>query len=204
MITALTSISRNCCLAIFVFVSAISSMPSYSMAHEFERVLNLFGPGVASGTGLITFDLDLITMRVQLDFLGLTGNTIFAHIHASTANPLIGTAPFATQSFLNFPLGVKSGSYDRTLDLTLASSYDPAFLVPHTVNGIDVTISDALNKLVLAAEDQKAYLSIKTTAFPNGEISGFLTAVPEPTSFALMGVIFVGLGTFRRRRRQGT
>ena len=45
---------------------------------------------------------------------------------------------------------------------------------------------------IFAAEDQKAYLSIKTTAFPNGEISGFLTAVPEPSSVnnAILSISF--------------
>ena len=54
------------------------------------------------------------------------------------------------------------------------------------------------------AEDEKSSLSIKTVAFPNGdgEISGFLTAVPEPSSFALLFFVAMGLVACRLVVRQ--
>ncbi len=147
----------------------------------------------AIGTATITLDLDLATLRLQTSFSGLLGNTTAAHIHANpNMTPFTGTAGVASQtpSFIAFPLGVTSGSYDRTFDLTLASSYNPAFI---TANG--GTISGAFNALVLSIQTGRAYLNIHTSAFPGGEIRGF---VPTPTAAAALGL--GGLVAARRRR----
>jgi hypothetical protein len=75
-------------------------------------------------------------------------------------------------------LGGTSGTYDQTIDLTTASSYTPAFI---TASG--GMVSDALNALIFASQAGKSYLNIDTTAFPDGEIRGFLIAVPNRGDF---------------------
>ncbi len=154
----------------------------------------------ALGSGTITFDLDLITMRVAFSFSGLTGNTTAAHIHCCTSVAGSQNAVVASQvpSFTVFPLGVKAGSYDKTFDLSLASSYRAGFI---TDNG--GTVSTALNALLAGAAEGKAYLNIHTTTFPGGEIRGFLqpAAVPLPSAIWLFGSI-VGLFSLNRRRSQ--
>lgn len=157
-------------------------------------------PNVAStgtGTATITFDDVLSTMRVEVSFSGLVGTTTAAHIHAATPNPFSGVAGAATQtpSFSGFPNGVNAGSYDQTFNMTLESSFNGTYI---TNNG--GTAETAFAALMGASAQGRAYLNIHTTSFGGGEIRGFLVAVPEPSSLALMGVTFVALATSRRRR----
>lgn len=155
---------------------------SMAVAHEIVYTATLSGPAEAPpntspgvGTCTVTVDLDLATMRVQAEFSGLTGNTSACHIHGPTANPGTGTAGVMTQlpSFIGFPLGVTAGTYDSTFDLTLASSYSAAF-----INASGGTVSGAMNRLLNALADGKAYLNIHSTTFGGGEIRGFLQVVP--------------------------
>ncbi len=178
-----------------LFTFAFLTFSVIAQAHEFERFLTLIGPTGATGNGVITFDLDLVTMRVQLQFAGLTSNTLTSHIHATTPSPLAGTAPIATTDFFSSFTGARSGTFDQTFDLALGGSYNSTFIA--SSGG---SVATALSELVIAAENEKAYFSIKTTAFPSGdgELKGFLTAVPEPSSFALLGFVVVGLVTSRR------
>ncbi len=147
----------------------------------------------ASGFTTVTLDLDLATLRVQVDFTGLLGNVSACHIHGLTALPGVGTAGVMTPTptFPGFPSGVRAGSYDATLDLTLASSYNAAFI---TASG--GTVSGAFNRLVQSLEEGRAYLNVHSQAFPGGEIRGFL--VPTPGAAAVLGM--AGLVAMRRRR----
>lgn len=145
-------------------------------------------PNTSPGTGFaeVDFDLAASSMRVQVSFSGLEGTTTASHIHSATAVPGTGTAMVATTvpTFTNFPLGVTSGTYDHTFDMSLASSYNPAFI---TANGGTVASAEAALAAGLAAGE--GYLNIHTTVQPGGEIRGFLAqAVPEPSTISLMAV----------------
>lgn len=152
----------------------------------------------ATGFARVTIDLDLVTMRLETNFTGLTGTVTAAHIHGPTAVAGTGTAGVMTMtpSFAGFPHGASSGSYDQTFDLTLNGSYNASFI---TAQG---GTSQALNALVAAIEQGKAYLNIHTTTFGGGEIRGFFTPIPEPSSAAgLAGLLALGSVSLRRRRR---
>lgn len=160
-------------------------------------------PNGSAGTGFttITFNDHDFTMRVEATFSGLSGNSTAAHIHCCTASPGASTAGVATQlpSFGGFPLGVKSGSYDQTFDMTQLASWNGAFV---TANG--GTTGSAFSTLLQGFADGKAYLNIHTTVVGSGEIRAFpqLAPVPEPETWALM---IAGLGgvAWSARRRKG-
>ncbi len=194
----------------WVLMSAAAlAFASTAQAHDVIYTVMLDGPSelpanssAGSGIGLVTVDDDDFTIEVQVSFSGLTGTTTASHIHCCTTVPGVGTAGVATTTptFTDFPLGVTGGSYDRLFDMTLASSWNPAFV---TANG--GTLSSAFATLTTGIAAGEAYLNIHTTFVPGGEIRGFLipqvAAVPEPASCALLGAGLGVLGWAARRRR---
>jgi hypothetical protein len=156
-------------------------------------------PSLGVGAAKLTVDFDLLAMRVEANFSGLTGNTTAAHIHGPIpdppANPLAGVAT-PLPSFPGFPLGVQAGSYDQTFDMTAASSYNPAFV---TANG--GTVGSAMNVFFAGLDAGKMYLNIHTTNTQGGEIRGFFELVPEPSTLSLMALGLLTPLVCRARRR---
>jgi hypothetical protein len=161
-------------------------------ASLFEYTAFLSGPNespanASPGTGFadVFYNNTAHTLLVEVSFTNLTGTTTASHIHAATSSPFLGTAGVATTTptFAGFPLGVTFGSYSNTLDLTLSSSYNPSYV---TANG--GTTASAEAALIAAINAGEAYLNIHTTTFGGGEIRGFLTLVPEPSTTALLGI----------------
>ena len=157
-------------------------------------------PNISPGTGFATVLIDLVaqTMEVDVTFSGLLGTTTASHIHCCTAVPDVGTAGVATTTpyFTGFPLGVTSGSYSHLFDMTLASSYNPAFV---TAEG---GVANAEAALAAGIASGNAYLNIHSTVVPGGEIRGFLEAsAPEPSTLLLAGAALASLALLRRRRQ---
>jgi len=140
-------------------------------------------PVVSAGTGFatVTYDASLLTLRVQVNFSGLTGTTTAAHIHCCVAVPGVGTAGVATMtpSFAGFPLGVTSGTMDNTFDLNLAGSFNPAFV---TANGGSPATARAA--LLAGLNASTAYFNIHTSFAGGGEIRAFLRT---PFAIAISG-----------------
>jgi hypothetical protein len=157
---------------------------------EYEAALsglNESPPNASPGTGtaFVNYDNSAHTLQVEITFSGLLGTTTASHIHAATASPGTGTAGVATTLpyFAGFPLGVTSGTYSNTLDLTMASSYNPSYV---TANGGTTASAEAALTAAIAAGE--AYVNIHTTVVPGGEIRGFLEPVPEPSIAAVLGI----------------
>lgn len=194
---------RDAACAVIIATALASASAAQATITVYNATLsgpNESPPNTSLGTGVATVTIDdvLNTMRVQVTFEGLTSATTASHIHAATPTPFTGTAGVATTTptFPGFPLGVTSGTYNNLFDLLASGTYNSAFI---SANG--GTAASAEAALLAAISSGRAYLNIHTTQFGGGEIRGFLVAVPEPASWALM---LLGLGAigmaFRRRR----
>jgi len=138
-------------------------------------------------------------LTLQASWSGLTGNTTVSHIHLPTATPLTGTAGvvITPSTLVAFPSGLTSGTYSNTFDMTASATYPAAFIAANggTTAGAEAAVFAAFN-------EGRAYWNIHTSFAGGGEINGFLTVVPEPSTMALVGMGLVGVaaGVWHKRR----
>lgn len=190
---------------ILVAVSVVAAALS-PLAHAIEITYRATldgaseSPPVASpGTGSVqvTFDTAAFTMTVVADFADLVGATTASHIHCCTLIAGEGTVGVATYpvTFPGFPLGVQSGSYQQTVDMTVAASYTAAFL---TAGG--GTPEGAFAALLAGLSDGRGYFNIHSNFAPGGEVRGFLVEAVEPGTLMLLGLGLIAIVIVHSRR----
>lgn len=188
--------------ALALAVSAMMVAPAVEAQDIYRAVSS--GPGEATpnpspGYSIATFEFDGTIMTATIPFTDLTTPTTDAHIHCCTTGSFTGAAPPAIL-LPGFPLGVMTGSYSRTFDLTDPAVYNPAFLA-----AFGGTASSASAALFGALADHTVYLNIHTSQYPGGEIRGFLVSadiapIPEPATWGMLGAGLAGLAVLSRRR----
>jgi hypothetical protein len=182
----------------FTGLSALAGAPAQALTYE-----TILSPEVVGATGTGSAKLKIFEasdqMKLNIDFSGLSGNTTVAHIHGATATAGTGTAGVmtTTPSFLGFPAGVKSGSYEQTFNLLATSTYRAGFI---TNSG--GTAAGARDAFLAALLDGKAYLNVHSQTFPGGEIRGFFAPAPTPVPGPLPLLGAAAAWGWSRRLRQ--
>jgi hypothetical protein len=162
--------------------------------------LNEVPPNASPATGVANFMIDSATNQLSIDvtFSGLTAPATGAHIHCCLASPFltgVNVGVATTQpAFIGFPLGVTSGAFSSTYDMTLAANYNPTFVT--AMGGV----SQAEAALFAGIISGETYFNIHDNNFRGGEIRGFLVSVPEPVTLSLFGAGLVGALGLRRRK----
>lgn len=183
----------------------VTSAPAHAIQFFYTADLNGANeepPNIspATGTANLIYDDVARTLNVDVVFSGLVGNTAAAHIHAATTIPGSGTAGVATP-FSTFPTGVTTGNYNTTLDLTLASSYNSAFIAAS-----GGTTSSAETALAASLAAGTSYFNLHTLSTPGGEIRGFFTpATPVPFESSAFVIpvctgTLLGISLWKRKR----
>ena len=188
----------------------VSALPLQAAPITFTAVLsgpNEEPPNASPATGFATVTIDDVAhvLDLQVTFSGLTSGNTASHIHVingpgdTNTSDTLGPVATTTPTFVGFPTGATSGSFDTTLDTLLAGSYRAGFV---TAAGGTTALAEAA--LFAAIIEGRAYLNIHTTNFPGGEIRGFLqpAAIPEPASLILLGSGLAAVAARRRRQRR--
>src|SRR4051794_19890827 len=112
-------------LGLVVLAMTIAGVTKDTHAAFITYEANLTGPdesppNTSPGTGFAQVDFDIVshTLHGHVPFTALPATTTASPIPAATAVPGTGTAIIATElpSFVSFPLGVTSGTYDQIFD----------------------------------------------------------------------------------------
>jgi hypothetical protein len=130
-----------------------------------------------TGTALVYLDTALAHLHLEINYSGLAGAVVSAHLQGLTAAPGLGVADSLTMqpSLSGFATGSTAGSYHGILDLNFAQTYNPDF-----VDAYGGAVAQARAAVESGLGAGRIYFNIRTTTFVDGEIRGFLA--PNPTA----------------------
>ncbi len=181
--------------------AAVASVAMPAQAATFYTTLSganetVPNASTATGTGTLVLSADQNTVDIFLNWAGLTGPAVGAHIHCCAAQGADG--PVA----IDFgPPSLATGSLTRNYNLASRTIYGAGFI---SANGGASATGDSLRAVFLTGLlGGRAYYNVHTSTFPRGEIRGQLAPVPETATWGMMiaGFGIVG-GAMRLQRRK--
>ena len=177
-------------------MAAQTALASPIFFHTSLSGLNEVPPNASPATGFadVVIDPVLNILKIDVTFSGLSAPASAAHIHCCLASPFGPGSVIVAVPFTGFP-SATSGTYSNTVDLTLAATYNGAFITAH---GGTAALAEAA--LLAAIGSNETYVNIHNSVFPPGEIRGILVAVPEPITLSLFGAGLIGAAALRRRK----
>jgi len=172
-------------LAAVLALTISAALPAAAATFAFTTTLSNVGEPVptstATGSATVTFDDIAKTVAVSLSYSGLAATPSAAHMHCCTE--LAGSGSIGVKlNFSGLPVG-NTNTYNNN---------NTAFTPTLTV----------FNELFAGTQAGKAYVNVHTAGtYSAGEIRGFLSPVPEASTYAMMLAGLVGVGAVARRRR---
>ena len=154
-------------IALFVSLPAANAQIYRATLVGANEIPAINTPG--TGSGIITLNRNTHEMRVRASFSGLIGTTTQSHVHCCVVQPGNAGVATTTPTFVGFPLGVTSGSWDRLYDMSQSSFWNPAFL-----NANGATAASAETAFATGVAAGQSYLNIHSSFAPGGEIRGTL------------------------------
>ena len=187
---------RLCLTGPLIFALALA-LPAHADTVSYTAILlgsNEVPPTGSPGVGVGIFTLTGNLLTIDENFTGLTAPASAAHIHC--CGPL-GVNEIVAVPFTPFPNST-FGSFNATVDLSLAATYTAAFI---TQEG--GTVADAEAGLIAALNSGNTYANIHDANFPAGEIRSQIAVVtPEPGTLLMLGTGIIGFAqTIRKKIR---
>jgi hypothetical protein len=199
------------CLRTFAFLVLLAASATGNTAIIFTATLDgtqEVPPNASTATGFATFGLNdamtALTYDTTISGLDFTGsqtpntadNLVAAHIHAP-ASP--GVNAGVVFGFFGMPFN--DNNPNDVVVIPLASGVGGTISGKWDLLEGNSTTLDAQLPNILAGN---SYINFHTVQFPGGEIRGQITAVPEPSTLALLGIAALGFIGYRWRRRLPT
>jgi len=145
-------------------VSAIIVIPK-AVALAKLRGVNEVPSVITDASGDFTAKIFADHVDFKLSFSGLTGDTLFAHIHVGQQHTLGGVSVFLCTNVAGTP-PVQPCPHGSG---TITGTFSAADVIGPTGQGVD---AQEFAALLTAIAEGATYTNVHTTAFPTGEIRG--------------------------------